>query len=142
MSWADNSIIIWRNLPICNPKLDFHSINVHIKFGENPLRFTQVIVLKQNIVILQADNSVKNWQNLPISNPKPDLYNINCITKLLLKLLSANKIKDMLRADNSVKNWQNLPISNHKQVLHSIIAHTKFDVNPLICTGYHLKMKI
>ena len=35
-----------RNLPKSNPKPDLHSINVHIKLGENPLRFTQVIVRK------------------------------------------------------------------------------------------------
>ena len=29
-----------------NPKADLHNINAHIQFGENPLRFTQVIVLK------------------------------------------------------------------------------------------------
>ena len=29
-----------------NPKPDLHNVNAHIKFGENPLRFTNVIVLK------------------------------------------------------------------------------------------------
>ena len=28
------------------PKADLHTINTYIKFGENPLRCTQVIVLK------------------------------------------------------------------------------------------------
>ena len=46
VSWADNSIKIWRNLPISNPKTDFHNINAHTKFGENPLIFTQVIIRK------------------------------------------------------------------------------------------------
>ena len=36
MSWADNSIKIWPNLPICNPKPDLHNINAHTKLGENP----------------------------------------------------------------------------------------------------------
>ena len=34
--WADNSVKIWRNLPISNPKPDLHNINAHSKFGENP----------------------------------------------------------------------------------------------------------
>ena len=29
-----------------SPKADLQNINAHIKFGENPLRFIQVIVLK------------------------------------------------------------------------------------------------
>ena len=47
MSRADNSVKIWRNLPISNPKSDLHNINAHTKFGENPLMFTQVIIRKQ-----------------------------------------------------------------------------------------------
>ena len=46
VSWADNSVKNWRNLPISNPKPDLHNINAHIKFGENPLMFTQVIIRK------------------------------------------------------------------------------------------------
>ena len=48
MSRADNSVKIWRNLPISNPKPDPHNINAYTKFGENPLMFTQVIIWKQN----------------------------------------------------------------------------------------------
>ena len=48
VSRADNSVNIWRKLPINNPKSDLHNINVHIKFGENPLMFTHVIIRKQN----------------------------------------------------------------------------------------------
>ena len=40
VSGADNSVKIWRNLPISNPKPDLHNINAHTKFGENPLMFT------------------------------------------------------------------------------------------------------
>ena len=47
MSRADNSVKIWRNLPISNPKPDLHSINAHTKFGENILMFTQVIIRKR-----------------------------------------------------------------------------------------------
>ena len=47
MSRADNSVRIWQNLPISNPKPDLNNINVHTKFGENLLMFTQVIIRKQ-----------------------------------------------------------------------------------------------
>ena len=42
----DNSVKNWWNVPICNLKLDFHNINAHIKFGENPLTITQIIIQK------------------------------------------------------------------------------------------------
>ena len=42
VSRADNSVKIWRNLPISKPKPDIHNINAHTKFGENVLMFTQV----------------------------------------------------------------------------------------------------
>ena len=41
MSRADNSVKIWRNLPISNPKPDLHNIIAHTKFGKNPLTFTR-----------------------------------------------------------------------------------------------------
>ena len=47
VSQADNSVKIWRNLPITNLKPDLHNINAHIKFGENQLMFTQVIIQKR-----------------------------------------------------------------------------------------------
>ena len=46
VSQADNAVKIWRNLPINNPKPYLHNINAHTKFGENPLKFTQVIIRK------------------------------------------------------------------------------------------------
>ena len=47
VSRADNSVKNWQNLSISNPKPDLHNINAHIKFGESPLMFTQVIIRKQ-----------------------------------------------------------------------------------------------
>ena len=44
---ADNSVKIWWNLPISNPKPDLLTVNAYSKFGGNPLLFTQVIVQKQ-----------------------------------------------------------------------------------------------
>ena len=46
MSRADNSVKIWRNLPISNPKPDLHIVYAYSKSGENPLLFTQVIIRK------------------------------------------------------------------------------------------------
>ena len=49
MSRVDNYVKNWQNWPMNNPKPDLHNINAHIKFGENPLRFTQVTVLRLNM---------------------------------------------------------------------------------------------
>ena len=46
MSQADNTVINWHNLPMSNPKADLYNINTHTKFGENPLRFTEIFVQK------------------------------------------------------------------------------------------------
>ena len=48
ISQTDNSVKNWWNLPISNPKQDRHNINKHTEFGENPLKFTQVIALNEN----------------------------------------------------------------------------------------------
>ena len=45
--WPDNSVKIWWNLAISNPKPDLLNVNAYSKFGENPLLFTHVIVQKQ-----------------------------------------------------------------------------------------------
>ena len=81
VSQADNSIKIWWNLPISNPKPDLHTINAHTKFGENPLMFLLKLSSgNENMGVSRADNSIKVWHNLTISNPKPDLHNINAYT--------------------------------------------------------------
>ena len=59
VSQADNSVKILRNLPISNPKPDRHNINVHTKFGENPLMFIQVIIQKRNM-----DRQTYHWRIL------------------------------------------------------------------------------
>ena len=56
-SRADNSVKVWRSLPISNPKPDLYSINAHTKFGENPLMFTQVIILKR-----KTDRRMDDWR--------------------------------------------------------------------------------
>ena len=81
VSRADKSIKIWRNLPICNPKLDLLNVNAYSKFDENPLLFTKLSSGNENMGVSRAGNSVKIWRNLPISNRKPDLLNANAHTK-------------------------------------------------------------
>ena len=41
VSWADDSVKNWQNLPLSKP--DLHNVNAQTKFGENPLTLTQVI---------------------------------------------------------------------------------------------------
>ena len=55
VSWADNSVKIWRNLPIYNPKPDLHNNNALTKFGENPLIFTQGIIRKRKMADWRTD---------------------------------------------------------------------------------------
>ena len=55
VSRADNSVKIWKNLPISNPKPDLQNINAHAKFGENPLMFTQVIIRKRKTDVRTRD---------------------------------------------------------------------------------------
>ena len=57
-----------------NSKLDLHNVNAHIKFGVNPLRFTQVIVLKLKTDVLWADNSSKIYKICPLAIPKQTQY--------------------------------------------------------------------
>ena len=42
LSRADNSVKIWRNLPISNPKPDLLNVNAYSKFDENALLRGQV----------------------------------------------------------------------------------------------------
>ena len=40
VSRADNSVKIWWNWPISNPKPDIYNINTHTKIDENPLVYS------------------------------------------------------------------------------------------------------
>ena len=77
VSWADNSVKIWRNLPISNPKPDLLNVNAYSKFGEIPCYLPKLSSGNENMDMSRADNSIKIWWNLPIINPKPDLLNVN-----------------------------------------------------------------
>ena len=81
VSRADNSVEIWRKLPISNPKPDLLNVNAYSKFDENPLLFTKLSSGNENMGVSRADNSVKIWRKLPISNRKPDLLNVNAYSK-------------------------------------------------------------
>ena len=87
VSRADNSVKIWRNLPISNPKPDLLNVNAYSKFDENPLLFTKLLSGNENMGVSRADNSVKIWRNLPISNRKPDLLNVNAYSKFCENLV-------------------------------------------------------
>ena len=99
MSLADNSVKIWRYLPISNPKPDLNNINAHTKFGENPLKFTQVIIWKRKLGLVEqvtpskfekiCQSSIPN-QISTISMHIPSLVKIHWC---LLKLSSWNEIR-------------------------------------------------
>ena len=78
VSRTDNSVKIWRNLPISNPKPDLLNVNAYSKFYENPLLFTKLSSGNGNMDVSRA---VKIWRNLPISNRTPDLLNVNAYSK-------------------------------------------------------------
>ena len=67
VSRADNSVKIWRILPISNHKPDLHNINAQTKFGENPLMFTQVIIRKRKT----DGRTYDRWTDTRMSNVKP-----------------------------------------------------------------------
>ena len=99
----------WRNLLKSNPNPNIHNINAHIKFGENPLRFAQGIVLQLYTDVLRADNSVKKWQICPLATQNhistismhiPSLVKLHWYS---LKLSSGNENTEVSRTDSSVK---------------------------------------
>ena len=65
VSRADNSFKISLNLPISNPKPDLHNINAHTKFGENPLKFTHVIIQKRNMDGHMTNRHSHDWDINP-----------------------------------------------------------------------------
>ena len=78
VSGADNSVKIWRNLPISNPKPDL-LFSMHIT--SLALVIYSSYRLETKIWVCLRQITVKIWRNFPISNPKPDLHNINAHTK-------------------------------------------------------------
>ena len=81
VSRADNSVKIWRNLPISNPQPDLLNV-IHIaSLVKIACYLLKLSSGNENMGVSWADNSVKIWRNLPISNPKPDLLNVNAYSK-------------------------------------------------------------
>ena len=65
-----NSVKLWRNLPISNPKPDLHNISAHTKFGENRLMLTQVIIRETKIwACLGQITPSKLDENCPLAIP-------------------------------------------------------------------------
>ena len=60
VSRADNSVKIWRHLPISNPKPDLLNANAYSKFGENPLLFPQVMARKRKYGCVSGRKLRKN----------------------------------------------------------------------------------
>ena len=121
LSRADNSIKIWRNLPISNPKPDLHNINAHTKFGENPLMFTQVIIQKRKYGPVWQITPLKFDEFCPLAIPNqistismhiPSLVKIHLC---LLKLSCANKKRvDGLTTDRQTDGQTHgRPMWNH-----------------------------
>ena len=82
MSQEDNSVKIWRNLPISDSKTDLFNVNIYIaSLVKIPCYSLKLSFGNENMGVSRADNSVKIWRNLPISNPKPDLLNVNTYSK-------------------------------------------------------------
>ena len=81
VSLADNSVKIWRNLPISNSKPDLLNAMHIASLVKIPCYLLKLWSGNENMGVSRADYSVKKWRNLPISIPKPDLYNINARTK-------------------------------------------------------------
>ena len=78
---GDNSIKIWRNLPISNPNV-ISLMSMHIaSLMKIPCYLLKLSSWNENMGLSQADNSVKIRWNLPISYPKPDLLNVNAYNK-------------------------------------------------------------
>ena len=131
VSWGDNSVKIWRNLPISNPIADHHNIDPHTRFGENPLIFTQVIRKRKNGVSW-GDNSVKNWRNLPISNPIPLIPDNNMYAKFEEIPWKIPQVIDWKWCGclGEIKNWQNSPINNSIPLIADNNMYAKFEEIP------------
>ena len=112
VSRADNSVKIWRNLPISNPKPDLHDINAQNKFGENPLMFTRYHPeTKYGRTDGRTDRWIYDWKTDTRKSKRENI--IPCHYRGVGYKNNNNKIIIIMSwADNSVKSWWNLPFSN------------------------------
>ena len=120
MSGADNTVNIWQNLPISNPKPDLLHINAHTKCGENPLTFTRyhpemkIWACLGQITLSKFDDicplAIPN-QITTISIHIPNLVKIH---SCLLKLSSGNKIRTDRRSNRWTFMWPVISTKIHK----------------------------
>ena len=66
------------NLPICNPKQDFHNINAHIKFGVIHWSLLKLSSRNGNLDVLRVEKKILSELT---DKSKTDLFNINAHTK-------------------------------------------------------------
>ena len=101
VSMAVNYVKHWWNEPTNNPIPDLYNINAHTKIGENPLKFTRVIVRNKKNQTYRGQISLsKNDEFSPLAIPNqistismhiPSLMKIHWHS---LKLSSGNKNTD------------------------------------------------
>ena len=87
VSWADNSVKTCRNLPISNPKTDLHNINARIKFGENPLMFTQVIIGNEKRMDRWTDVRMERHMDVQRKTIIPHHYSVAVYKKVTEELV-------------------------------------------------------
>ena len=81
MSWADNSVIAWRNLSSSYHKPDLQINNVMYQVWWKSIEIFSLLSWNENTDVSRAGNSVTNWRKLPINKPKVELHNVNAHTK-------------------------------------------------------------
>ena len=140
VSRADNSVKIWRNLPISNPKPDLLNVNAYSVWWKSLVIYSSYSPETKIRACLGQITPSKFDEICPLAIPNqistmsmhiPSLVKIHWC---LVKLSSGNENMGMSRAENSIKNWRHLPISNPKPDLNNINAYTKFGENTLMFT--------
>ena len=137
VSWADNSVKNWQNLPKINLRPDLYNINAHTKLEKNPLMFTKLLSEIKKSDVTRANNSVKNCRNLPIKNPKWDLHNISAHTKFGENPLTFTQViiqkwkygqTDVKQTDNQRETIIPPPVSDarYKKSIMRCLSHLSY----------------
>ena len=100
VSRGDNSVKIWRNLPISNPKPELHNINAHTKFSENPLMFTQVIIWKRKMDRRTYDGRTDRHTDVQRETIIPRHYCVAGYKKTVLNIMY-----NMLQKQDSIEHY-------------------------------------
>ena len=136
MSWADNCVRNWQNLPISSPKADLYNINAHIKFGENPLRFTQVIVQKWKCGRVAGRKFYQKLMTFAQEQSQTRSLHYQCTYQILWKSIDYPEMK-MQTYDGQII-LSKIDKIYPKPALHNINAHTEFGENPLTFTQVNI----